>query len=591
MKELNMSILKSITISNFMCFRKKQRIDLSNGTYLVGANNSGKSVMLLAIRCFFDEVLFNSVDFLNRTEFKNKGAGYNRSEISIEFNLQSVDIKTRKQRLIKKYGTNLIVKKMFTYREVSKTVVVEYAINGKKVKIENIEKDVSKMLDSISITYLHPQEGQYLLKNAQSKLRDRLLLNWGRRGSVTDSLENLKDAWAKLRKSANPYLSKSLTTSLNDVWPGSQTKINLPEKIDEIIAISDISFQGAVTLPEISLTAQGTGAQSLVLYLTHFLLDSDRSLHAGEYHPIWLLEEPESFLHADLIFKLGKHLNSRNWLNNIQMIISTHSPMILASSRLSQDRIQWVLLEEHSAIKNKKVEKWSEDEIKEIGSYMGDSNFEVYFTFSSTTKDLIFIEDKKDITTKAFIDIGLDITKALGGTGPIRQYLRTIIDVKPAFTQNVFFIIDADKGVKDFKRYLKGRPKTKNGLKKYSISNKIYIILLPANNAVEDLFDEYDNFLEESVSKLFMAQTNELGQKVFKPSPNPPGYLSRTHADLRGKLPPDNLMSAKDLIRNTQDIKDTFWKKVEEESLSIADKYKNTLLEFIENKNESSPIY
>lgn len=50
-------------------------------------------------------------------------------------------------------------------------------------------------------------------------------------------------------------------------------------------------------------------------------------------------------------------------------------------------------------------------------------------------------------------------------------------------------------------------------------------------------------------------------------------------------------MSAKDLIRNTQDIKDTFWKKVEEESLSIADKYKNTLLEFIENKNESSPIY
>jgi predicted ATP-dependent endonuclease of OLD family len=107
-----------------MCFRKKQRIDLSNGTYLVGANNSGKSVMLLAIRCFFDEVLFNSVDFLNRTEFKNKGAGYNRSEISIEFNLQSVDIKTRKQRLIKKYGTNLIVKKMFTYREVSKTVVV-----------------------------------------------------------------------------------------------------------------------------------------------------------------------------------------------------------------------------------------------------------------------------------------------------------------------------------------------------------------------------------------------------------------------------------------------------------------------------------
>ena len=36
-----MKLLKSIEISNFMCFRKSQKIDFSNGTYLIGSNNAG----------------------------------------------------------------------------------------------------------------------------------------------------------------------------------------------------------------------------------------------------------------------------------------------------------------------------------------------------------------------------------------------------------------------------------------------------------------------------------------------------------------------------------------------------------------------
>ena len=414
-----MELLKTVKISNFMCFRKSQIFNLSQGTYLIGANNAGKSAVLLAIRCFFDEKIFNDSIFLNRTEFTSKGKGYNKCKISIEFNFDAVETKSRRQRLLKKYGKSLWVSKIFTFREVTKTVIVDYEVSGKKVALERLDEDIKKIIDSVSITYLHPQEGSNLLLKAQRKLRDRLLLNWGRRGGVTDSLKRLSSAWEDLRKNANSYLSRALTSSLQEVWPGSQTKINLPRSINDIIAISDISFQGNQKLPEIQLTSQGTGAQSMVLYLTHFLLDSDRSLHRGEYHSIWLLEEPESFLHADLVFKLGKQLNSRHWLDNIQMIVSTHSPIILASSRLAEGRIQWILLHQHAVEKNKKIEYWSTDEIVDIGSRMGDSNFDVYFNASLTYEDLIFLEDKKDITKEAFTNCGIKITKSLGGVGEV----------------------------------------------------------------------------------------------------------------------------------------------------------------------------
>lgn len=92
--------------------------------------------------------------------------------------------------------------------------------------------------------------------------------------------------------------------------------VDLPEKVVDVIAVSEILFKGSSDLPDVSLTSQGTGAQSTILYQTHFLLDSDKTLHRGFYYPIWLVEEPESFLHVDIIFKLGYLLCSDIWLDS-----------------------------------------------------------------------------------------------------------------------------------------------------------------------------------------------------------------------------------------------------------------------------------
>ncbi len=556
-----MGLITNLSAQNFMCFRERISFDFQKATYLIGTNNAGKTAVLLALRCFFDDEIFLDEALLNKTEFLAKGPGANKCSISISFDLEEVQTRLFKQRLIKEYGNQLHIKKIFIYRIITKQISIEYEINGKKSPSLELPDDLKKLIKSVRITYLHPQEGKELLKRAQEKLKDRLLLNWGRKGRVTDSLEELKKAWDDLKKQADVYLSRSLTQSLQNIWPGSNAKINLPKNIASIIAISDIAFQGQKAMPEIQLTAQGTGAQSLVLYLTHYLLDSDRSLHKGEYHPLWLLEEPESFLYADLIFKLGQQLNS-DWLDNIQMVISTHSPMILASSRLSKERVYWNLLNNHKLDKGKALTGWSEEEIKTIGKYMGDSNFYIYF-LANSNEDLFFIEDRKPITIKAWKDNGINVGKGLEGVGEITKYINALEQIGHILTSNVYFIVDSDRAIGDFSRYTQKLVDQKDGFKKYKIDDRLYLLVLPEGNAVEGLYNEFDNFLQECISKLV-----KLNNEKYELSAHIPGSLSRTYDVLRKDLPED-MEAIKNRIKNTQDIKDNFWKKINNDGLKM----------------------
>ncbi|MFA6419157.1 MAG: AAA family ATPase, partial [Candidatus Margulisiibacteriota bacterium] len=421
--------------------------------------------------------------------------------------------------------------------------------------------DIQRLLKSIKISYLHPQEGRSLFREAQEKLKNRLLANWGRHSTITTSLKKLQTDWEALRKIAKTYLSTSLTSSIQKMWPGSQASIELPSKILDIIAISDISFQGQKTLPEIQLTLQGTGAQSTILYLIHFLLDSDRSLHLGEYNPIWLLEEPESFLHADLIIKLAKELSSKEWLDNIQMIISTHSPILLATSRAGGSKIRWNLIKNHALQTNKTAINWSEKEINDIGHMMGDINFYAYF-LAAANKKPIFIEDKKPLTIIKFKEAGIDIAQGLGGTGEIAKYLEVYGSYHSLLKTAAYFILDCDLGKKDLSRFLTQQIEECFGYVKYKVSDNVFAITLPENFSSEDLFDEFDNHLEECIDKIW--NTTSWGIKEDIPS-----YLSGVVSAVRNKSF-SNKNEAKQFIKNKEDIKSSFWRKVERDHLKIS---------------------
>ena len=559
-----MNLLSKIEVANFKCFGKKISLPLTQGTYLTGVNNSGKTSILEAIRFFFDTYIYTDESYLNKTLYSARRKDYNRSTISLEFNLNALTTRTAKSNLIASYGETLKITKHTSITDTTKKITTIYEIPGKNLFDDELPIELQKFLEGIKIIYIHPQEGKELLQKAQAKLRDRLLANWGR-GShqdLTKNLRKLEKNWNDLRVSAKSYLSTSLTASLQEIYPDSEATINLPKNIEDIIAISDIDFRGYAGAPEIQLTSQGSGAQSTILYLTHFILDSDRTLHRGEYHPVWLLEEPESFLHAELIIKLAQQLNSDLWLKNIQMIVSTHSPMILATSRGAGDKITWNLLENYQAKIKKNILDWSEGEIVTMGKIMGDPNFYTYF-LAAKDKKLVFIEDNRSLTAEKYIQGGIQVTKGLEGTPEIKKYIDVLKENELIVENGAYFIIDGDIGKNSFSRYLTQNIGNDHGFNKYRISDKVYMVLLPDNLIIEDLFDEFENHLEECISALYDVDT-------WEPKSNCPQNLTQTYvAKVRGKQKPANMTEAKFTIKNTQDVKDAFWVKVERQNLKM----------------------
>jgi predicted ATPase len=559
-----MPLINKITIKNFKSFREKTSFDLGDGSYFIGPNNSGKSTILNALHAFFDESILNKEDFINKTSFLSKKKGSNVAEITITFNLGELTTKKFKQELIKKYGPNLSILKIFTVTTDTKIITHLYKLNG---IAGSLPDEVTKLIGSVKVTYLHPQEGQTLLTNAQEKLRQRLLANWGRGSNITQSIKKLQDEWDELRDKTKTYLSGSLTDSLQKMWPDSEVSINLPKNIREIITVSDINFSDYKGAPEIELTSQGTGAQSTILYLTHFLLDSDRTLHRGEYHPLWLLEEPESFLHVDLLANLAKQLNSKKWLNNIQMVISTHSPVLLAGSRVAEEKIIWSTLSEYGSNFNKPTTEYSDDEVKEIGKMMGDPNFFAYF-LAAKNESLIFTEDEKTITIDKYLEAGIKITKGLNGVPEIVKFIAVFQSAPFIINDKIYFIIDSDKGKDAVSRFYDSSvvDKSQNGFLRFKVKDaeNVYLIFLPDDFTAENLFLEFENHLETCVSKLYNTKTWKLNDSMPTNLASVEKCLRRNHITSREE--------AIDLIKNNDDVKYLFWKNVEKFNYKIEEK-------------------
>lgn len=557
-----MTLITKVSVQNFKCYRKMQHFELGQSNFFIGANNAWKSAVLKAIHCFFDENQYQ-LEFLNKNEFRSRLKNYNKTTVGITFDLKMIHTKSIRENLKKEYWETLTIYRNFTYKENTNLIYNDYEIKWKDFSKDELSSDIEKLLSKIIVSYIHPQEAKELMQKAQEKLKSRLLSNWWRSPDLATNLNKLQDEWTKLRKLANTYLSKWLTDSLQNIWPWCQTNVDLPEQIEQIIWVSEINFRGSVDLPVVSLTSQWTGAQSTILYQTHYLLDSDKTLHRGFYYPIWLIEEPESFLHADIIFKLGHLLCSDRWLDNIQMMISTHSPLLLSTSKSNEWRIKWFLINEHSILKNKKVSEWNIEEIKEIWEIMGDPNFDVYL--QSSDKQPIIIEDTRELSEKKLQEAWINVTQRLRWTPELRRYFDVLRTIKVSIWKAVYFLIDNDKGLDDFKNVISEKwqkIKEEGWFKKYKFENNVYLIVFPENCAMEELFEEYDSVLENCVAQLFNSTyTKPTSNKV-------PANLSRVHAHIRDKTS-SGLEEAKKMIRNQQDVKDLFWWLVETKNYQI----------------------
>jgi len=549
-----MSLLKKVEITNFECFREPTSFDLDSATFFIGENNLGKSSVFRAICIFFGELAFGT-QYLNETEHRRKKAGSNTCKITIVFDLTALHLKALRERLLKlNQGNNLlrVTRQITAYKNHDEE---KFLILGRKLAYEDMHEDIRTLIESVTVNYIHPHQGTELLNKAQNKLQKRLLDNWGRATSVSKELNKLEKEWQKYRQQSNLYLSSLLTTEIQSFWGKGKVSIELPSSIRDIIKVGDVRFQAADDLPAISLTSQGTGVQQSLLYYASYVLDSDRTLRRNkEYNPVWLLEEPESFLHADMIIRLAKDLTSAPWLANIQLLTTTHSGLLLASSMNANDQTTWNVLNNHRLKSSFKPGDIDAAKIEEIGNLMGDPKFEVYFR---ANENHIFIEDKSGILIAALRENNITAT-GLGGIDVVKKYV-SVLTTNPF--SKTWFIVDDDLGAEQIKDLLTGaEAQEDNEFRRYKLKNHVTIILLPKHWSMECLFEEFDSFVEECVDKI-CDENLRVKDQIDR-------LCIATASKLHDKYLNNPVPSRADvvhLLKRDKNVKHEFWRRVKAE--------------------------
>ncbi|HLZ14697.1 MAG TPA: ATP-binding protein [Candidatus Saccharimonadales bacterium] len=569
------AILTNIAIKNFKLFRSSESFELAQGTYFIGTNNSGKTTALQAIRYFFDDNLYESGDFLNRTEANSRKTNSRTSEISVSFDLGGVNKKRLRETLVKKYGKSLTVAKLVKQTDTG-VLEYRYRLNLVETDWDNLPPDVRELIQSIKVNYLHPQRGAELLEDAQIKLRRRLLDNWGRARAVTQSMRDLEEQWDSFRTTATQYLSDSLQANIQRVWPDGQVSIDLPRDIKDILAISDISFSGYKGAPSVDLLNQGSGAQSLILYFTHYMLDIDRTAHrAAEHHPIWLLEEPESFMHPDLISQFGTEINSSAWTDNIPLVVSTHSSILLSRSRMLGKDSFWHSLSQERGSVSKSSDQWTNAEIDDIGKLMGDSNFKFYFE-AAKSNTTIYSEDERRETLDGLIRSGINVTKSVKGITKFKQMVNTLLALdKNILRSRMIVLVDNDDGFREIENIIETREiASRSQFKLFQVKELqgAFVIVLPDNYAAEDLYTELASRLDVVANEVFDANLKLKGSQSMD--------LSSLVTKFRHNNP-RNREEALRIIRKHDEFKLRFWRTVDDKGWKVAPENVEAILKLI----------
>jgi len=561
---MDATILEHISIQNFRSFRNKTNFPLKNASYLVGANNAGKSTVLHAIRYFFDDGLYEGRDFLNKTLAARRVSGSNTCSIAITFKVGSVRKKKLRDKLVATCGERVVIGKHAKLTDAG-VLSFTYSIdNGLEVSFVDLGEEVRELINGIKINYIHPQRGEALLSEAQAKLKRRLLDNFGRGTSqVTRHLKSFDGDWDNLRVSASEYLSLGLQGYIEKIWPEGKVTVSLPRDIKDLLEVSDISFSGFKGEPPIELLNHGSGAQALILYFTHFLLDIDKTQSRNAFHqPIWLLEEPESFLHADLCLKLGDQLSSEEWLSNIQLVVATHSPVLLSRTRLQSEKITWSVLRDTAKLQHVTPKDARREDITAIGQLLGDGNFEYYFDASADDIEVL-PEDSRIETLSVLTRSGLNILKSTNGVTTFKGIIKSLVGIgEEALRYPKVAILDKDHGFREIENLLKSEALAeKNGFRLYGAKavKNAYVIALPDNCTSEDLMSELDAELD--------IVTNQIYDDAMKLKESIPTKFSPLVASLRGK---DLLRDeAKEMIKAHQDFKNYFWYAVDSAGATI----------------------
>lgn len=396
--------IEQLSIKNFKVYKDVEIKDLPNMCVFLGANGSGKST-LFDVFGFLSDALRENI----RTALAKRG-GINevRSRNStgpIEFiiKFRNPDVSGEKQPLVTyelsidvKPGTTIpiIKKEILKYRrgQTGKPFNFLDFQEGEGSAITNEEefetdkqnfKDEreNQKLDSPDILAIKGL-GQFQKFKAISSFR-RLLENWFVSNFQIQAAQALSDTG----------VSEHLSTTGNNL--AQYTKFiyeNYPDEFEKILnklqqRIPGIDTVKATETADGRIILQFKDGSFKDPFISRYVSDGTIKmfaylmlLHDPNPHPLLCIEEPENYLHPDLLIELAEEFRGYA-KNGGQVFISTHSPDFLNALELTE--VFWLKKENGYSIIQKALDDKILKDLSEAGDRLGYLWSQGYFVGSS----------------------------------------------------------------------------------------------------------------------------------------------------------------------------------------------------------------
>jgi predicted ATPase len=351
--------IEKIRIKNFKVYQNTEIKDLPNMCVFLGANGSGKSTLFDVFGFLSDALKSNVKIALNkRGGYKEVYSRNGVGDIEIEIKFRNPDVDGKKQPLITyelSVGLNelnqpIVSSEVLSYRrgqwgrpyrflEFSRgkgnAIINESEFETAKQAFQ--EKREEQVLDSPDILAIKGL-GQFQKFNAISSFR-RLLENWYVSNFQIQAAQNIEDTGLSEHLSTtgdnlaqvtkyiyenHPDIFQKILDKMKERVPGID-KVEAKETIDGriVLQFSDGSFKD----PFISrFVSDGTIKMFAYLVL----------LNDPKPHPLLCIEEPENYLHPELLAELAEEFRDYANRGKGQVFISSHSPDFVNALELEE---------------------------------------------------------------------------------------------------------------------------------------------------------------------------------------------------------------------------------------------------------------
>ena len=307
-------------------------VKLSHSNFVFGLNNAGKSNLLFAI-----ELALGNRRFRESDVYSSNNDPYTRDKkayVDLRFELEDGDLKKPWTR---KLGNLLTEDGQFcfrtelaydadngTYRRTRYSITEWNETTIKSNRNNRLSEDVMRLFGcyyieahrdisedvydrgslwnrEISKVDISEEIGKEICETIRS-INTRII-------NRSELLSSISEALGKLNESGNLYVDP-LPSDVSDIYRGIDIKVD----------------EGGNTIP---ISSVGLGTRSIAAITTAEIL-SRRSVGSGLAYMLLMVEEPEAHLHPQLQSDIGQELSRMN----VQSIVTTHSPYVLAEARI-----------------------------------------------------------------------------------------------------------------------------------------------------------------------------------------------------------------------------------------------------------------